>query len=113
MLGGRHISGADGYRQLPRSGSDLLAGFAELALSDDRVVQFYAVVPLYAEEMEFKLKNGTDALLERFATAGVDELIDPRRVTLGRVVPGKLKPPLQRVLREAGSAGRRQVEPVC
>jgi hypothetical protein len=53
--------------------------FNELALSDDKVVQFYAVVPLYREEMEFKLKHGTEELLRRFAAAGICELLDPRR----------------------------------
>ena len=44
--------------------------FEQLAISDDKVVQFYAVVPLYPEEMEFKLRHGTEELLRRFAAVG-------------------------------------------
>ncbi|HEX4590357.1 MAG TPA: suppressor of fused domain protein [Gemmataceae bacterium] len=53
--------------------------FEQLAISDDKVVQFYAVVPLYREEMDFKLQHGTEELLGRFAAAGICELLDPRR----------------------------------
>jgi hypothetical protein len=53
--------------------------FEQLAISDDKVVQFYAIVPLYREEMAFKLRNGTEELLRRFTAAGICELLDPRR----------------------------------
>ncbi len=53
--------------------------FDQLALSDDKVVQFYAVVPIYREEMAFKLRHGTEELLRRFAAVGVCELLDPHR----------------------------------
>jgi predicted Zn finger-like uncharacterized protein len=56
--------------------------FLELTMPDDRVVHFYALVPLYREEMEFKLKHGTEALLERFAAAEVNELLDVRRTNV-------------------------------
>jgi Suppressor of fused protein (SUFU) len=51
----------------------------QLALSDDKVIQFYAVVPLYREEMAFKLRHGSEELLRRFTAAGVCELLDPHR----------------------------------
>lgn len=53
--------------------------FAQLDMPNGRTVHFHALVPLYREEMEFKLKYGTDALLERFAEAEVNELLDVRR----------------------------------
>jgi hypothetical protein len=53
--------------------------FDQLAISDDKVVQFYAVMPLYREELDFKLRHGTEALLRRFRAAGICELLDPRR----------------------------------
>jgi hypothetical protein len=53
--------------------------FDQLALSDDKVVQFYAIVPLYREEMVFKLRHGTEELLRRFTAAGICELLDPAR----------------------------------
>jgi predicted Zn finger-like uncharacterized protein len=53
--------------------------FVELTMPDGRVVHFLALVPLYREEMEFKLKHGTEALLERFEAAEVCELLDVHR----------------------------------
>jgi hypothetical protein len=53
--------------------------FPRLELADGRTVGFYAVVPLYADEMQFKLDKGGDALVDRLDKAGVTELIDPER----------------------------------
>ena len=53
--------------------------FYELQLRDGREINVYAVVPLYAEELQLKLTRGTDALLDRFDVAEVTELLDPRR----------------------------------
>ena len=40
---------------------------------------FWSVVPLYWEELQFKLENGADALLDRFDEAGVSDRVDPAR----------------------------------
>ena len=53
--------------------------FHRCAVSDAKEVCFFAVVPLYQEEMDYKLRKGTDALLDRFDAAGVTELLDPKR----------------------------------
>jgi len=53
--------------------------FRTLTVSDDKVVEFYSVIPLYAEELEYKLSNGTEPLLDRFDEAGINELLDPKR----------------------------------
>ncbi|HNS99997.1 MAG TPA: suppressor of fused domain protein [Polyangiaceae bacterium] len=53
--------------------------FYDLQLSDGRVVNIYGVVPLYPEELQLKVMRGTAALLERFDTQGVTELLDPFR----------------------------------
>jgi hypothetical protein len=45
----------------------------------DRVINFYAAVPLTAAEMEFKLKNGGTALAQRLDRAKVTEVIDVGR----------------------------------
>lgn len=42
----------------------------------DRVINFYSLVPLYPEEMAFKLKQGSGQLSKRFDDAKVNELID-------------------------------------
>jgi hypothetical protein len=57
-------------------------GFDRLELPDGRAVYFYAVVPLYEDEMNFKLKRGVDALLDRFDKNGVTEILDPQRVSV-------------------------------
>ena len=49
---------------------------------DDRQIHFLALVPLYAEEVEFKLRYGVNALLDRFADADVTELLDVTRVNV-------------------------------
>lgn len=54
-------------------------GFHRLVVNNDKGIQFLSLVPLYREEMEFKLKAGLDPLLERLDAAGVTELLDVRR----------------------------------
>ncbi|ANE43262.1 suppressor of fused domain protein [Deinococcus puniceus] len=47
----------------------------------DKVVWFYAIYPVFPEEMQFKIDtpNGGDALFELFEQAGVSELVDVNR----------------------------------
>jgi hypothetical protein len=45
---------------------------------------FLAVIPIYVEELALKLTRGPEALVERFAQAGLSEVVDPRRPNLGR-----------------------------
>lgn len=42
-------------------------------------IHFFAVIPLYREELECCLNQGTDALCERLNAMGVNELLDPQR----------------------------------
>jgi hypothetical protein len=56
----------------------------QLTLADDRVVRFWSVLPLYAEEMDLKLRKGADDLLERLDRAGVTDLVDPARPNVAR-----------------------------
>lgn len=53
--------------------------FLDLKIGDERTISFYSLVPLYREEMDFKLNKGTEALVERFAKKGVSELLDLNR----------------------------------
>lgn len=53
--------------------------FHFLEISPSKRVNFFSVLPLYPEEVEFKLKHGPDALFDRFETAGVRDGIDPLR----------------------------------
>ncbi|MEK4509882.1 suppressor of fused domain protein [Paenibacillus sp. FSL K6-2524] len=54
-------------------------GFFNLNISDEKVVHFYNLFPLYAEEMDYKLKNSEEALLNKFIKAGVSEVVDISR----------------------------------
>ncbi|HEY1789596.1 MAG TPA: suppressor of fused domain protein [Verrucomicrobiae bacterium] len=53
--------------------------FGTLTVSPEMKIHFYAVVPLYKEEMELKLKSGAEALYERFNRHGISELLDIKR----------------------------------
>lgn len=48
---------------------------ARLQMSSGRNVDFYQVIPLYPEELKFKMDNGADALLRR-----LDEVLDDYRL---------------------------------
>lgn len=54
-------------------------GFAQLDIDGKRTVYFWNLVPIYREEMDFKLKHDAGALFDRFANAGVSEIIDINR----------------------------------
>jgi hypothetical protein len=59
-------------------------GFDTLDAGDGKVINFYAVLPLYQEEMEFKLKKGAEALFERLAGNEVTELVDVHRKSVAK-----------------------------
>lgn len=46
---------------------------------DDRAINFYAIVPLYCQEIDYKLSHGAEKLMERLQKNDVTELIDPNR----------------------------------
>lgn len=53
--------------------------FRALEIPGIKTVNFYSVVPLYEKEMEFKLRLGTDKLLERFDRKGLNDIVDVAR----------------------------------
>ena len=59
----------------------ILAGpdFFELTVSPEKTIRFFCIWPLYAEETDFKLKHGTEALAEKFKKNGITEIVDLRR----------------------------------
>ena len=59
----------------------LLAGeeFFTLDVSPTKTIFFYSVLPLYAEEMNFKLKHGMEAMMEKLVKNSVTEILDPQR----------------------------------
>ena len=57
---------------------------AAMPAIDGRAVQFASIIPIYRDEMEFKLAHGAAALLERLHAAGVTDLVDVRRPSVCR-----------------------------
>ncbi|MEF2245626.1 MULTISPECIES: suppressor of fused domain protein [unclassified Paenibacillus] len=55
---------------------DVDEDFLTLDMEDGRTVDFYAIVPLYSEELDFKLKYGSEPLLDKFDEYGINEIID-------------------------------------
>lgn len=58
--------------------------FSELKVDAEKTIHFFSLLPLYREEMDFKLKEGADPLFDRFEAAGVNDLIDPNRPNVCR-----------------------------
>lgn len=56
--------------------------FLTLHAGSGEEIVFYAVVPLHADEMEYKLRRGMDALLPRFDKADVSDVVDPARASV-------------------------------
>lgn len=52
--------------------------------SDGNTVNFYCVLPIYKEEMDFKLNVGAEALLEKMAAAGIETVVDVGRKNVCR-----------------------------
>lgn len=46
-----------------------------LEISDEKSIYFLVVVPLFLNEMDFKLKQGTEKLLDRFDKGGFNEVV--------------------------------------
>lgn len=59
-------------------------GFHKLPISLDKEITFYSVVPLYAEEMNLKLRKGTDELLSLFDKKNVSDIVRLGRVDVAK-----------------------------
>jgi hypothetical protein len=64
-------------------GEDLIT----LQVRPDKQVHFHSFIPIYREEMEYKLSKGFDALIRRLDRAGVTELLDLNRKNVGKSAP--------------------------
>jgi hypothetical protein len=54
--------------------------FPVLRVNPSRTIHFFGLVPLYREEMDFKLRHGADAFRAGLDRAGVNELLNVRRI---------------------------------
>jgi len=57
-------------------------GFHKLSISAEKEIFFYAVVPLYADEMNLKLRKGTNELLSLFDKKKLNDIVNIKRVDL-------------------------------
>lgn len=55
---------------------DLPEEFAELKINEEKTISFFALYPLYKEEMDYKLEKGTNALIEKFEEFDIRSIID-------------------------------------
>ncbi|RBQ02867.1 suppressor of fused domain protein [Pedobacter miscanthi] len=54
---------------------ELSEDFTRINPDDETLINIYTLIPLYKEELEFKKKNGANALLERFEEFGIEEIV--------------------------------------
>ena len=59
-------------------------GFHQLRIHEHKQITFFAVVPLYAEEMRLKLRDGSEKLLDKFVEMNVSDIVDPSRRNVAR-----------------------------
>jgi hypothetical protein len=64
--------------------------FWRLRVNGEKTIHFWAVIPLFPEEFEFKLNKGTQALYGRLAEHNVTELLDVSRKSTVKKVLGLL-----------------------
>jgi hypothetical protein len=53
--------------------------FQTLKINDEKTIHFFSAVPLYQEELAFKLRKGAGTLEERFRASCFSEVLDPNR----------------------------------
>ncbi len=58
--------------------------FAALPVGDDKTIHFFSVIPLYPEEMNYKLRQGAESLLDKLDRGGISELLDVDRKSVCR-----------------------------
>ena len=53
-----------------------------IRLGKKRIARLWAIVPLYKEELEWKLRNGFEPLNNALSAFGISEVLDPKRTNL-------------------------------
>ena len=53
--------------------------FYALQIDENKTIGFFSVIPLYEEEMDLKLRKGSDELLEKFDKYGISDIVDIKR----------------------------------
>jgi hypothetical protein len=55
------------------------SGFFNLEMNSEKVVHFYTLIPLYGEELDYKVKHGEKELLNKLNKIGVTDVLNPSR----------------------------------
>jgi len=58
--------------------------FAQLKIREEKVINFCTLMPIYKQEIDFKLRKGTEALEELFDRQGVTDVVDISRPNMAR-----------------------------
>lgn len=61
--------------------------FAALPVREDKTIHFFSVLPLYPEEMAYKLRHGAETLLDKLDRSGISELLEIDRKSVCRRSP--------------------------
>lgn len=54
--------------------------FFTLKIDEEKTIRFYCLYPIYKEEMDLKLRKGSDALIAKFAKYQVTDVVDTARI---------------------------------
>ena len=57
----------------------ILGGRTRVRTPNGIAVELLGLIPIYKDEMDFKLNQGLDALVDRFDAHGVTAVLDPGR----------------------------------
>lgn len=53
--------------------------FRTLEVDAEKTIHFFSLIPLYKDEMDYKLNNGIEGLYDKFGKAGVSDVLDITR----------------------------------
>lgn len=53
--------------------------FYRLKTNDEKIINFYYALPIYEEEMNFKLRYGTEKLIDKLQKNNIDPVLNPNR----------------------------------
>lgn len=58
--------------------------FYNLTIDENKTIEFFCIVPLYEEEMNLKLRKGSDILLDKFDKYNISDIIDIERKNVAK-----------------------------
>lgn len=61
---------------------ELPEAFARLRLGDEEILNFWTIVPIYADELAVKVNQKTPSLIEAMTRKGISDVINPTRPSI-------------------------------